>query len=762
MTEVTDLEKPNLTNEDERLQAQRKMKMKEIKDSMMGDRPECFSPPRLTHVNEWKQSFGKAEKAQSERIKDGDKANDSFYPDVEYKHGKNTKNGNTVSSTEDTSRTLHTNTNIDKKNELNRQNSFTTKIFRNGIYNEIEDLGYSSSSTNNDLLSHSLPSGIFNSSISSTKVVYDQRIYNDPVSAEKENVEEQYFQSFKNFHNSTTDEQVSNSSVVKPKNAFSNKINSSNDAFMSFLSRSLSKKFGKTPTENGTPTPIKVTPMSSKPSSANSSNINESSDKKCGKVNTGELEMKDSQTNVEEQWSNKPNEYNNYLSRSVTASEFGDPDPRGRTKSKTSPSKSFFKTISHVFSFIVNDKKSSMDVEDPDRNCLCKRSEHHLWSRKMSWGMFFFLLLIDIITIILMMIVFEKFNELKSIERISLASIAQRQSMPAESLVSSITQEASIIPTSPPSKGTTVLTRMHFDPDRIYFPDDIGDKPELTNGKRKGDGDIKSSTSNEDELTSRNERNIVISRTFNVFENKAETTIASSSNISPQSTKSALTPTLSSTESTSPTTISDINVEIQGEKMKKVQIMDRKKAIQQAKDEIFEEMDYIISNLSREIQDLKNQIEVLKRPPIFSCYRTSEHNTEGVIKYTDCNVKTPGMNPNTGKFTVQIPGVYKISFTGLFKAVNGHAVNADIIKKTFGGRFEFLGRSSADTNEIGTIFGANDDTILTTSTLTIMTPLNLEDEVYVTMSIETNHGYSSIYSSANPAIHFIGEWVSSN
>ncbi|CAB4067432.1 unnamed protein product [Lepeophtheirus salmonis] len=664
MTEVTDLEKPNLTNEDERLQAQRKMKMKEIKDSMMGDRPECFSPPRLTHVNEWKQSFGKAEKAQSERIKDGDKANDSFYPDVEYKHGKNTKNGNTVSSTEDT-----------------------------------KDLGYSSSSTNNDLLSHSLPSGIFNSSISSTKVVYDQRIYNDPVSAEKENVEEQYFQSFKNFHNSTTDEQmwapanfskVSNSSVVKPKNAFSNKINSSNDAFMSFLSRSLSKKFGKTPTENGTPTPIKVTPMSSKPSSANSSNINESSDKKCGKVNTGELEMKDSQTNVEEQWSNKPNEYNNYLSRSVTASDF-----------------------------IVNDKKSSMDVEDPDTNCLCKRSEHHLWSRKMSWGMFFFLLLIDIITIILMMIVFEKFNELKSIERISLASIAQRQSMPAESVVSSITQEASIIPTSP-SKGTTVLTRMHFDPDRIYFPDDIGDKPELTNGKRKGDGDIKSSTSNEDELTSRNERNIC--------------------DKSPQSTKSALTPTLSSTESTSPTTISDIN----------------------AKDEIFEEMDYIISNLSREIQDLKNQIEVLKRPPIFSCYRTSEHNTEGVIKYTDCNVKTPGMNPNTGKFTVQIPGVYKISFTGLFKAVNGHAVNADIIKKTFGGRFEFLGRSSADTNEIGTIFGANDDTILTTSTLTIMTPLNLEDEVYVTMSIETNHGYSSIYSSANPAIHFIGEWVSSN
>ena len=56
--------------------------------------------------------------------------------------------------------------------------------------------------------------------------------------------------------------------------------------------------------------------------------------------------------------------------------------------------------------------------------------------------------------------------------------------------------------------------------------------------------------------------------------------------------------------------------------------------------------------------------------------------------------------------TFQIPGVYHLSFTGLFHAENGHGVNADIVRKTPYGRVEYLGRSAADINEISTFFSS--------------------------------------------------------
>jgi hypothetical protein len=62
------------------------------------------------------------------------------------------------------------------------------------------------------------------------------------------------------------------------------------------------------------------------------------------------------------------------------------------------------------------------------------------------------------------------------------------------------------------------------------------------------------------------------------------------------------------------------------------------------------------------------------------------------------------MSPASGVFTVQRAGIYRITFTGLFNSLKGHMVTADIIKKS-AGAIRFLGRSSAQTTETGSLFG---------------------------------------------------------
>ena len=94
----------------------------------------------------------------------------------------------------------------------------------------------------------------------------------------------------------------------------------------------------------------------------------------------------------------------------------------------------------------------------------------------------------------------------------------------------------------------------------------------------------------------------------------------------------------------------------------------------------------------------------VEQPPAFACYKTSPHWNPGLVRYTTCNIRTDDMNPATGVFTVKRPGVYRLSFTGLFNAENGHRVTADIVRKR-SGRLDFLGRSSAETNEAGAVFG---------------------------------------------------------
>ncbi len=51
--------------------------------------------------------------------------------------------------------------------------------------------------------------------------------------------------------------------------------------------------------------------------------------------------------------------------------------------------------------------------------------------------------------------------------------------------------------------------------------------------------------------------------------------------------------------------------------------------------------------------------------------------------------------------SLKVPGIYHLSFTGLFHAYQGHGLNADIILRR-AGRDRPLGRSSADTNEKAT------------------------------------------------------------
>ncbi len=51
-----------------------------------------------------------------------------------------------------------------------------------------------------------------------------------------------------------------------------------------------------------------------------------------------------------------------------------------------------------------------------------------------------------------------------------------------------------------------------------------------------------------------------------------------------------------------------------------------------------------------------------------------------------------------------MPGIYRLSFTGLFNAQNGHRVTADLIRQTSKNVIDFLGRAAAEVEESG-VFG---------------------------------------------------------
>jgi len=160
-----------------------------------------------------------------------------------------------------------------------------------------------------------------------------------------------------------------------------------------------------------------------------------------------------------------------------------------------------------------------------------------------------------------------------------------------------------------------------------------------------------------------------------------------------------------------------------------------------------------------EVENLKNEIELLKKPPAFACHKTESHTIEGRVTYNGCNVPTKGMDANSGIFTVNVPGVYHFSFTGLFHALNGHGINADIIREQ-GNKVWHLGTSKTDTNENSWPLGKDDD-LYSTSNVIIMEKLEIGDKIYVAMYLDANHGDSIIHSQKiKPSIHFVGQRIS--
>ena len=52
--------------------------------------------------------------------------------------------------------------------------------------------------------------------------------------------------------------------------------------------------------------------------------------------------------------------------------------------------------------------------------------------------------------------------------------------------------------------------------------------------------------------------------------------------------------------------------------------------------------------------DLRFFYAITESPPAFACHKTESHTIEGRITYNGCNVRTIGMDANSGIFTVKV------------------------------------------------------------------------------------------------------------
>jgi len=169
--------------------------------------------------------------------------------------------------------------------------------------------------------------------------------------------------------------------------------------------------------------------------------------------------------------------------------------------------------------------------------------------------------------------------------------------------------------------------------------------------------------------------------------------------------------------------------------------------ISQALEQLKEEM-------KRELDTMRDQLKTISHPPAFSCHKTEEHVREAKLSYEGCSVENPGMDLNTGIFTVAQPGIYQITFTGFFRSKNGHMLSADIYLRSKGNEASpiIIGRASAKVDENG--FAGKDDDLHTTTSVIVLEHLKLQDEVFVSMAIHGDHGDSSLWSDFSRKIHF--------
>jgi len=169
---------------------------------------------------------------------------------------------------------------------------------------------------------------------------------------------------------------------------------------------------------------------------------------------------------------------------------------------------------------------------------------------------------------------------------------------------------------------------------------------------------------------------------------------------------------------------------------------------------ISQDLEQLKEDMKKELDIMRDQLKIISHPPAFSCHKTEEHVREAKLSYEGCSVENPGMDVNTGIFTVAQPGIYQITFTGFFRSKNGHMLSADIYLRSKGNEASpiIIGRASAKVDENG--FAGKDDDLHTTTSVIVLEQLKLEDEVFVSMAIHGDHGDSSLWSDFSRKIHF--------
>jgi len=159
-----------------------------------------------------------------------------------------------------------------------------------------------------------------------------------------------------------------------------------------------------------------------------------------------------------------------------------------------------------------------------------------------------------------------------------------------------------------------------------------------------------------------------------------------------------------------------------------------------------------IADLTSQMATVNTLIRELEEPDVFSCKRMSGYSDESApVSYSACDVELPSglVDLDSGKFTVQKDGVYRLTFTARMSAMNGQIVRADMYVNDV-----LVGRSSAnlDTSDSTTILDLE-----TTNTLDMNYELKAGDEVYVMLNYVGT--MSLIQSSMNYQIFFTGEYI---
>ena len=76
-----------------------------------------------------------------------------------------------------------------------------------------------------------------------------------------------------------------------------------------------------------------------------------------------------------------------------------------------------------------------------------------------------------------------------------------------------------------------------------------------------------------------------------------------------------------------------------------------------------------IADLTSQLLTATSQIRELEEPAVFSCKRMSGYSDESApVSYTACDVEQPSglVDLDSGKFTVQKDGVYRLTFTARY------------------------------------------------------------------------------------------------